>query len=210
MNKFYTQDDIDLIKSELINNNKDITKTWKSDNLKELKSRIKQFHLTKQDEQCCYCKKEFHGEFSFDIDIEHILPKGHKSFKRFMFHIWNLSVACKRCNMSIKREKITFISTLDEALKQPQSSQTYKFIHPNFDEYFQHIELVSEKVNNFKFIKYNIINNSDKGIFTYDFFELMKLEIDTLDKIQGLTPIEPIADSIADDQMTEIEMMLSL
>ena len=58
-------------------------KVWDHANLTELKSRIKQHYRNNMGELCCYCRKNFHGEFNMVIDIEHILPKKH--FEMFEF-----------------------------------------------------------------------------------------------------------------------------
>ena len=49
-------------------------KGWDDDLFKSLKAKIKDEFL-KDEKQCCYCAKDFMGEFKLVIDIEHILPK---------------------------------------------------------------------------------------------------------------------------------------
>ncbi len=79
---------------------------WENELLSDLKSKVKEYYREKLNEQCCYCRKNTHGEFKMVLDIEHILPKS--KFRHFMFHTYNLSVSCKRCNMNIKREDFSF------------------------------------------------------------------------------------------------------
>jgi hypothetical protein len=51
-------------------------------------------------------------------------------------------------------------------------------IHPSLDNYFDHIDYLVNIRNAKKTDKY--LQKSDKGRFIYTFFELDKLEVDTL------------------------------
>lgn len=177
-----TRKDIQIIKSI---HNLSHSAIWKNKKISEYKTRIKKYHLDKQQEQCCYCKRSFRDEFSLVIDIEHILPKS--KYKELIFDVEkNLSVSCKRCNMKIKKDDLSFfkVKNKKQALRTPYISKNYKFIHPNLDDYFQHITYENREVNNTKIVKY--ISKSSKGHYTYKYFELKKIETNYLDKAQGI------------------------
>lgn len=164
-------------------------KVWDSKHLKGLRSRIKNHHLVIQGEQCCYCRRNLTGEFTFVVDVEHILPKG--IFPELMFDIANLSVACKRCNMNIKGQRVDFVVDLTSVKTDYRHSHLYHFIHPNFDDYFTHLSRIEFHVNGCKIVKYVVSEGSAKGKYTYHYFRLSELEIDSFDKAQGLNAEPP-------------------
>lgn len=155
------------------------TKPWDQACVEAIRKRIKAFHLTLTNQTCCYCRENFHGEFQMVIDVEHILPSS--KFKPLTFVIWNLSAACKRCNMWMKKEKTTFI---DATVGNQQDPLHYLLIHPNFDDFGAHMMRFVLQQNDLRLIKY-IYGNSQKAAFTYDFFQLHALEIDNFDSAQG-------------------------
>lgn len=108
-----------------------------------------------------------------------------------MFTDFNLNIACKRCNMNIKGVKTDFVTDLNAVRANPQDRSLYKMIHPNFDDYFAHLKYKTITENQYKLVKYQVVVDSSKGQFTYDYFKLKELEIDTLNEAQGLkTPEE--------------------
>lgn len=157
---------------------------WNDNSINEIKRRIKLYFRNVNSEQCCYCKRDLQDEFNLVIDIEHILPKGNVLFRQFMFDIENLNISCKRCNMKIKNKRVDFIVDLNNIIPDYKVSSKYLFIHPNFDNYFDHIDYESTIKNNKKLIKY--IAKTEKGAFTYDYFHLDKIEINTLNIVQGV------------------------
>lgn len=155
---------------------------WDCDEVEEIKRRIKAFHLQFGEEMCCYCYRDLQGEFSMVLDIEHILPKRH--FKLFTFDIRNLSVACKRCNMKMKRDDLDFLRLpFDSA--DIEDGQKYRLVHPNIDERDAHLERVVLQRNAKKFVKYVVLGDSEKGRFSYDYFRLKEFEVDSFDTAQG-------------------------
>ena len=159
---------------------------WNNILISDFKSRVKKYYRDIEKEQCCYCKKNFDGEFSMIIDIEHILPKGQPEFKDLMFVLSNLNIACKRCNMQIKGTRTDFVTNIAEAARDHENSELYKFIHPNIDKYFDHIHIFQKIENDKKLIKYKILSGSKKGQYTFDFFRLDELEIDSINEAQGV------------------------
>lgn len=192
--------DIENIKSAI--SQKDTTDVWTNPLIQPFKKKVKNYFRTINNE-CCYCRKNFTGEFNMVIDIEHILPKSR--FEELMFTLFNLNIACKRCNMSIKNEKIDFL--VDPALTRanPQDPSLYKFIHPNFDVYDQHLNYFSTIDNQKKVIKFLVVRKSNKGKFTYDYFRLNELEIDTLNQAQGVKKKEELTDQISPEIKSQLE-----
>ncbi|MCW3104219.1 MAG: hypothetical protein JWO09_2659 [Bacteroidetes bacterium] len=181
-------------------------KIWDHEDLLEFKAKLKEYYRDQQGEQCCYCRKNSHGEFKMVLDIEHILPKS--KFKHYMFHTYNLSISCKRCNMSIKNEDVSFVTDMDVALKDGNNSNLYRFVHPNLDDYFSHLKYFTKTVNQQKIIKYKVVADSSKGKFTYDYFKLSELEIDTINVAQGVKKAEPLSDAINPAIAQRIEELL--
>lgn len=160
---------------------------WESALISAIKQRIKEFHLEFNGKMCCYCYRDLTGEFSFVIDIEHILPKRH--FKPLTFDIRNLSVACKRCNMKMKRDKLDFLN-LPVDIAELEISDKYKIIHPNIDDKNAHLIRVALQLNDVRITKYVPVGNSAKGTFSYQYFQLAELEIDSFDAAQNANQAE--------------------
>ena len=178
-NFILTRDDVKLIAEAKIRGGN----IWEDGSLDQVKQKIKDHFLIKTQDQCCYCRKNFTGEFRFVIDIEHILPKS--IYPELIFELVNLSVSCKRCNMKIKRENTAFLIDPIGVVNQIGDPSQYLISHPNLDNYFEHMTRLTQTVNDKKSVKY--IPLTDKGIYTYAFFKLHQLEIDTLNIAQGIT-----------------------
>lgn len=181
-------------------------KIWENPILTPVKGKIKQYYRNIQDEQCCYCRTDTTGQFKMVLDIEHILPKKH--FKELMFTICNLSVACKRCNMLIKKHDISFVTDTKQAKISPCNSELFKFIHPNSDNYYDHLSYNVEIANNERLIKYEVANNSSKGKYTYDYFKLKEIEVNSVHKAQGGTENEEVSELIKTEDANEIMKLL--
>lgn len=180
---------MDISEEDIVNIEKAVAEggdIWNNILVKDFKSRVKEYYRKIENEQCCYCKKNFQGEFSMVIDIEHILPKGKPEFRNLMFVLTNLNIACKRCNMKIKGTKTDFIFDINTTANNHTDSDNYKFIHPNVDNYFDHLSVYNHSENNKKLIKYKVIADSSKGKYTYKYFKLNELEVDCINQAQGL------------------------
>lgn len=168
-------------------------KVWYNDDLKYLRTKIKNHFFLQDNAKCCYCNRLFVGEFTFVIDVEHILPQ--IPFDDLIFHPDNLNIACKRCNMNIKKGKVDFI--VDQRLMGTDyfKSHHYKFIHPNLDIYEDHLKIQNYRNGNVILNKY-VIRSNTKGQYTYDYFLLNKLEINTFYMSQGIKPIKTLSSNI--------------
>jgi hypothetical protein len=180
---------------------------WNNKLISGFKNGFKSYYRLKNNEQCCYCKRDTQDEFNMVLDIEHILPKS--KYRKFMFTKVNLSVSCKRCNMVIKGEDISFIENTNKVNAKYHKSNQYKFIHPNLDKYFEHLEYLCLIVNNQKIKKYVVVNSSAKGAYTYSYFDLMKLEIDSISKAQGLQSIDGSFSMPSDENIKKILNILN-
>lgn len=153
-----------------------------NDDIKSAKGKIREFHLARQSHTCCYCRTILQGGGPFMIDREHILPK--KKYKPYTYTLWNLSIACKRCNMEHKGEDDTFV--VDKTNTAPfQTGANYRIIHPNYDHWDDHLVRLTLQVNTAVLVKYAVLASSAKGRFTYEFFELKMLETNSFDEAQG-------------------------
>lgn len=158
-------------------------KPWGADCIGDLKRRFYIHHSEQQSSLCCYCQRDQHGEFKLVIDIEHILPK--EKYRPHMFDLWNLSVSCKRCNMQIKGQRTDFLVDPEFTTIQKRDSAGYRFAHPNFDLGTRHLERLVIQSGTVRLVKYVVTPGSSKGQYTYEYFRLRELEIDSFDAAQN-------------------------
>lgn len=198
-----TSEDAKNIMMAIIEGNK----IWNSDHISDFKQSLKAHYRAEQNEQCCYCKRVTFGEFKMVLDIEHILPKGIRQFKKFMFEPKNLCVSCKRCNMEIKKNDISFITKDANFEDTFYASDKYLFLHPHTDNYWDSIKYSVVIENDILLIQYAIVDNCKKGVYTYNYFKLAQLEIDSVNEAQGIDT-EDISPAIDADIALEIQMLL--
>ncbi|EGS6497340.1 HNH endonuclease [Vibrio parahaemolyticus] len=163
---------------------------WSNKNLAAIKAKIK--HQKKQQtlQLCCYCQRDINSEFNFVLDIEHIIPKSSRL--RHMFTMKNLSVSCKRCNMSIKGAKTDFLSIPIASLpRRAFKSRYYRFIHPNLDFPFKHLVRTHLQQGPIRLIKYH--RYSDKGEYTYSYFRLHEFEVESANLAQGRRKVRKVS-----------------
>jgi len=174
---------------------------WDCEAAEAIKRRIKAFHLQLGEELCCYCYRDVKGEFSMVLDIEHILPK--RFYKPLTFDIRNLSVACKRCNMKMKRDDLDFL-LLPVDVADIEDGEKYRLIHPNIDGRDAHLQRLVFQRNAKKMVKYVVIGDSEKGKFSYEYFRLQEFEVDSFDTAQGANQA-PVAEL---DAITSIRALV--
>lgn len=157
-------------------------KPWDVNNLniKSIKEKIKKFHLELTGERCCYCGFSLRDR-NIEQDREHIIPKESK--KELSFDLFNLSIACKRCNMTYKNTSIDHIVNIGDAVTSLKNPGNYRIPHPNIDNYEEHIHRVYIDLGSDRNILfYKTI--TDKGDFLFKFVRLDLLEIGQLDEAQ--------------------------
>jgi len=150
-----------------------------------VKAKIRDYHLARHGSKCCYCRINLYGGGPFMTDREHVLPKSIADYKPLIYTIWNLGIACKRCNMEYKKNKVDFVVTADDPALLT-NGDNYRLVHPNFDLYTEHLSRSAMEEDDAVLVKYTVIAESPKGAYTYQYFNLRGLEIDSFDKAQGI------------------------
>ncbi|OCK45304.1 hypothetical protein BA766_19295 [Stenotrophomonas maltophilia] len=163
---------------------------WSSKSLMPIRSKIRTHHRLLQKDSCCYCRKDFADDHPLAVDIEHILPKS--KYKGLAICRVNLSVACKRCNMQIKKDRQDFIigGTDFSSEDEVSDSGRYSIIHPNLDVYADHIGVKFIKLEELLLRRYVKVDSSLKAQYTIEYFDLRSLEVDELDGLQGIEGID--------------------
>ncbi|MEN5296725.1 hypothetical protein ABE530_00030 [Brucella sp. TWI559] len=153
--------------------------------LRAAKDRILAYHLQRHGGNCCYCRTNLNGAGPFMTDREHVLPKGKPVYQPFSYAVWNLAAACKRCNMQFKRRGDAFVVDTADSAKF-QDSENYRFIHPNFDAYGEHLKRIAVQVDTKNIVIFISVEGSEKAVYTRDFFGLNELQVDSFDQAQGV------------------------
>lgn len=151
--------------------------------LKSAKTKILDFHLLRHNWQCCYCRTNLHNAGPFMTDREHILPKGQAGFKPYSYEMWNLAAACKRCNMQFKGQSDAFVVDKTDAAKF-QDGANYLFVHPNFDCWEHHLDRIEVATGGKRVVGFKFVSNDPKAHYTFSFFKLEELMMNTFDKQQ--------------------------
>lgn len=163
----------------------------RGDTLKSVKKKIHDLHMARHGDRCCYCRKNLKGGGHFVIDREHVLPKSKATYKPLAYEIWNLGISCKRCNMQYKKDKTDFVINPNNAADL-RAGVNYRLIHPNFDLYKAHIKISVMQDDDITVVKYTKIPGSEKGEYTYNYFNLRELEVGSFDEAQGIASLEDL------------------
>ena len=160
-----------------ISNALKMRKPWdyKSKSIDSAKNKLRQHHLKKQKNKCCYCRMILNASNPFVVDREHVLPKTY--FPQFSYEVDNISVACKRCNMSIKKTKRDFIIWEKHTCLIDSLAVGFKFIHPNIDNFSDYISVEIRQIDDSSCIIYTITNKCEKSKYHYDYFDLESIMI---------------------------------
>jgi uncharacterized protein (TIGR02646 family) len=120
---------------------------WGEDDLINLRKEIREFYKKQQHGFCSYCKNTLSIQAVENCHVEHIAPKS--KYRCFMFEPKNLCVICAECN-KIKRQQETLDQEPDTVKRgstrrlYPRSSNSFKIVHPHFDNYEDHIEIFGD------------------------------------------------------------------
>ncbi|OYT78262.1 HNH endonuclease [Pseudomonas sp. PGPPP2] len=106
--------------------------------LSDLKKAIKDYYLVAQDFTCAYCRQRIEVAHNGAWDADHIVPKD--THPRFMFEPRNLCVSCKDCNGN-KSNKNVLVNK--RRVKFPIKSEDYLLCHPHYDNYDEHVSVLS-------------------------------------------------------------------
>lgn len=184
----FLADEISLLSTILSTHGSNIDKYWSDDLTKPLRDRLKKFLMLQANNSCAYCRSDLSAAHKMTIDIEHIMPKD--IYKYYTFSLTNLSISCRRCNFPpFKHNKVDFIVNYTNPINYQINdfeSNNYLFIHPNLDNYYDHILFELRIVNGDKYRRYSVQNNSAKGLYTMNYFKLKDLEILSYDEKQNI------------------------
>lgn len=139
--------------------------SWSDDDLQPVRSFIRSHYRTEQRGRCAYCKKILGKQAAANCHVEHILAKS--LYSPFIFEPKNLCAVCAECN-TVKRKKEVSGTPIDAlrkavAKRYPRSSGAFKIVHPHFDKYAEHIDILKNKF---------YVPKSPKGYFTVDACDL--------------------------------------
>ncbi|UWQ53032.1 HNH endonuclease [Leisingera caerulea] len=144
--------------------------------IKGLKKRLKDFHLARQKNCCCYCSHSFQNR-PIEQDREHIIPKS--KHPELTFSVENLAVACKTCNMSVKKAKTSHLRGFRHGgLRNPNrigDPCNYNIPHPNVHNWLDHLRYEFRQSGREVVCHYSA--KTTRGRFAYYFFKLDELEI---------------------------------
>lgn len=141
-----------------------IAKHWDSKNksIQSFKKNLREDMYEKQNKLCAYCR--IHVPLAcVSMHREHIVYKDNHL--KWMFLPENLCVACPTCN---EFKGTTEVLTDPQATTYPKDSTGFKIIHPMYDKYSNHIELVGDVLYRGK---------TDKGCFTIETCHLYRVDL---------------------------------
>lgn len=156
---------------------------WSTDTTTLVRNEVRTVHLAVQGDRCCYCRVDLKGAHGLSVDPEHILPE--HAFGQFNDKMLNISVACKRCNMTVKNKSTKHIRSIAIAQQDPWSSHTYLIIHPNLDIFEEHIHPLFLHTVSFDLVWYKAVRGSSKGPETIRQLKLRQLQRNTINSAQG-------------------------
>jgi len=109
-----------------------------AEDLKILKSNLKDHFYYGQMRRCCYCGIEL-AKHKSAYQLDHIISRYDRA--DFMVSLLNLAVACGPCNGAKSKraslESCVIVSDLDVV---PMTPQSYAIVHPQFDDWSLHLE----------------------------------------------------------------------
>lgn len=122
---------------------------------KQLKSDLRNLQMA----QCCFCRRQFADNNT--VHIEHFVDKS--VYSAYTFEIRNLALACGTCNGAKNGHTLHLSSQLRHRAERhgklhsswcpaltpalvagspyPDAAASFRWVHPHFDDYSDHIEL---------------------------------------------------------------------
>ena len=141
-----------------------VSKCWDSKKkyIKSFKKNLREDMYKKQNKRCAYCRIRV-PLACVSMHREHIVYKD--DHPQWMFLPENLCVACPICN-----EFKGTIEVLDDpkTTTYPKTGSGFKIIHPMYDKYSEHIELVGGVLYKGK---------TNKGMFTIETCHLYRVDL---------------------------------
>ena len=130
-----------LIISSKLNNPDFKYSDWGEEDLLPIRTHIRN-HYRDLNSLCSYCQKDISLQSASNSHVEHIIPKSKA--RHFIFEPKNLCTVCSDCN-EIKREQevqkveVNPLRRKKEYKRYPSASNSFKIVHPHFDNYEDHI-----------------------------------------------------------------------
>ncbi|GAA3918312.1 hypothetical protein [Litoribacillus peritrichatus] len=128
---------------ELVNDFKDLkdkrSVSWGDDKFSILRKQIKDHYLVEQNYTCCFCRQRIVVKSNRAWDAEHIISKS--THPDFMFEPRNLCISCPDCNNEKSDKQVL---DRDNRVRFPENSRAYKIVHPHFDKYEEHLNVIVE------------------------------------------------------------------
>ena len=130
--------------------------------IKSFKKNLRDDMYDKQNKRCAYCR--VHVPKACDpMQREHIVYKN--DHPQWTFLPENLCVSCFWCN---DWKGTTEVLADPQTADYPKSSDGFRIIHPLYDRYSEHIELIGDVLYRGK---------TDKGIFTIETCHLYRVDL---------------------------------
>ena len=130
--------------------------------IKNFKANRRRDMYNKQNKLCAFCR--IHVPLAcVPMHREHIVYKDEHP--QWMFLPENLCVACPTCN---EFKGTTEVLVNPRTKTYPKSGDGFKIIHPLYDKYSEHIELIGDVLYRGK---------TDKGIFTIETCRLYRVDL---------------------------------
>lgn len=130
--------------------------------IKSFKKNLRDDMYDKQNKLCAYCR--IHVPLAcVSMHREHIVYKN--DHPQWMFLPENLCVVCPTCN---EFKGTTEVLGDPQSTNYPKVSAGFKIIHPMYDKYSEHIELVGDVLYKGK---------TNKGIFTIETCHLYRVDL---------------------------------
>lgn len=115
---------------------------WAHDQFKPIYKKAKDILLKTQKNVCYYCQKRLPDIHKDDWHIDHIVSIDEDD--RHVFTEKNLILACKWCNRE-KKHKSTLVKK-PISVRYSESSNNYRIVHPRYDSYGDHIDILGEMI----------------------------------------------------------------
>ncbi len=121
-----------LAEKKIITSNFSSHLDWEKVIFDALKIKIRDNLRPKQNNKCCYCKRELGYDIK-EVDIEHIIPKSE--YSDFTFEPKNLALSCPACNTKKGEKKILN----RKIVRYPVHSKNCTINHAHYDDYSKNI-----------------------------------------------------------------------
>lgn len=132
----YIGEDLKLVEDFNKSANKK-TEDWSDEKYSNLRKKIKDHYLKEQDYTCFFCRQRIKVKHNRAWDTEHIIARS--LYPKFTFEPKNLCVICIDCNIEKSDDPVLRRNNI---VKLPKKSGSYKLIHPHFDDYDDHIQVL--------------------------------------------------------------------